>query len=184
MTDVSIVNSARSHVRTWLAVGGALSILLGVLVVTNPVKSTEIVAVVVAVALGVYAIVAGIAYFASAFLTVGASFWGRVLRAVAGAALVAAGVIIVTNRPSAAVGVVWFLVITIGVAWIIDGVTTFANLSDASSKGWAIFYAIVSILAGLVVIFSPLYSGLVMLLVLGITAIMWGVVQIVAAFRA
>lgn len=181
--STDIVAGARSHLRIWLAVFGALSIIAGALILAWPVKSGTVVAVAAAYVLGVYAIVVGIAYFFSTFFTAGISFWGRVLRAVVGVLSVVAGVIILANPVTSAVFAVWFVVIMIAVAWIADGISTFANLSEAGSKGWAIFYAIISIIAGIILIFSPLYSGLVLWWVVGLTAVIWGVVQLITAIR-
>ena len=52
---------------------------------------------------------------------------------------------------------------------------------DSPSKGWAIFFGILSIIAGIVLLFSPLYI-VVLWWILGISLIVLGIIQIVRAF--
>ena len=54
--------------------------------------------------------------------------------------------------------------------------------SDAGSRGWAIFFGILSILAGIVVLFSPLWGIAILFVIAGIALIVLGIVQIVRAF--
>ena len=75
-----------------------------------------------------------------------------------------------------------FLGILVGVMWIIEGVVSLSTLSDSRSKGWTIFFAILSIVAGIVLLFSPLWGALVLWWVLGISLVILGIVQIIRAF--
>ena len=75
-----------------------------------------------------------------------------------------------------------FLGILVGILWIVEGIVALAQSSDAGSRGWAIFFGILSILAGIVLLFSPLWGAVVLFIVAGIALIVLGIVQIVRAF--
>ena len=75
-----------------------------------------------------------------------------------------------------------FIAVLIGVLWIVEGVVALAQLGDAPSKGWAIFFGLLSIVAGIVVLFSPLWAAELLFIIAGIALIVLGIVQIVRAF--
>ena len=74
-----------------------------------------------------------------------------------------------------------FVGVFIGITWIIEGVVALTTLSGSSSKGWTIFFAILSLIAGVVLLFSPLYVAILWLFV-GISLVVLGILQIVRAF--
>jgi len=77
------------------------------------------------------------------------------------------------------------LAIWIGVGFVFRGVaTTVAAISDPHlpGRGWAIFFGVITILAGLVVLASPLDSLVTLTLVIGIWLIILGVMEVVSSF--
>jgi len=77
------------------------------------------------------------------------------------------------------------LAIWIGVGFIFRGVaTTVSAISDPGmpGRGWEIFFGIISIIAGVVVMGSPLDSLAVLTLVVGIWLIILGVFEVISAF--
>jgi uncharacterized membrane protein HdeD (DUF308 family) len=77
------------------------------------------------------------------------------------------------------------LAIWIAVGFIFRGVaTTVTAISDPGvpGRGWAIFFGVISLIAGIVVLASPLDSLAILTLVVGIWLIVIGVMEIVAAF--
>ena len=75
-----------------------------------------------------------------------------------------------------------FIGILVGIMWIVEGIVALSTLGDAASKGWSIFFAILSIIAGIVVLFSPVWGTLVLWWLLGISLIVLGIINIVRAF--
>ena len=65
--------------------------------------------------------------------------------------------------------------------WIVEGVVALTTLGGSASKGWTIFFALLSIVAGIVLLFSPLYIAILWLM-LGISLVVLGIIQIVRAF--
>ncbi|MGQ3255962.1 MAG: DUF308 domain-containing protein, partial [Microbacterium aurantiacum] len=75
-----------------------------------------------------------------------------------------------------------FLGILVGIMWIVEGIVALSTLGDAASKGWSIAFAILSIIAGLVLLFSPIWGAVVLWWLIGISLIVLGLVNIIRAF--
>ena len=56
------------------------------------------------------------------------------------------------------------------------------GVGDAPSKGWAIFFGLLGIIAGILLLFSPLWGAVVLFTIVGIALMVLGIVQIVRAF--
>ena len=77
------------------------------------------------------------------------------------------------------------LAIWIGVGFVFRGVaTTVAAISDPHlpGRGWAIFFGVITILAGIVVLGYPFDSLVTLTLVIGIWLIIIGVMEIISSF--
>jgi uncharacterized membrane protein HdeD (DUF308 family) len=101
---------------------------------------------------------------------------------VVAAGLVYAGLGIFSNLTATKLWLAVFVSVFIGIAWIIEGIVSLSTLSDAKSKGWTIFFAIVSVIAGLYLLFSPLWGAVVLWWLLGIMLIVMGILNIIRAF--
>ncbi len=80
---------------------------------------------------------------------------------------------------------VLLLAIWIGVGFILRGVATTASaITDPvmPGRGWTIFFGIISIIAGIVVLAYPFNSIVTLALVAGIWLIILGVFEIISAF--
>ncbi len=99
-----------------------------------------------------------------------------------GVLFVIAGIIAFMNLGATTAWLAVFLGILVGIMWIVEGVVALSTLGDAPSKGWTIFFAIMSIIAGVVLLFSPLWGAIVLWWLLGISAIVLGIIQIFRAF--
>ncbi len=75
-----------------------------------------------------------------------------------------------------------FIGILVGILWIIEGVVSLSTLGEAASKGWTIFFAIISIIAGIVLLFNAIVGAAILWWILGISLIVLGIIQIVRAF--
>jgi len=71
-----------------------------------------------------------------------------------------------------------FLLITLmGVYWFVGGIFSLLSLiSDRTNAGWRIFIAIISIIAGLIIMTYPLYSSLIVLELLVFIIGLWALV--------
>ena len=76
----------------------------------------------------------------------------------------------------------------IGIYWLIAGVFNLVGIFlDPTDWGWKLFAGILGVIAGLLVIQHPLWSTVLipatLIVILGITALVFGIVSLIAVFR-
>jgi uncharacterized membrane protein HdeD (DUF308 family) len=157
---------------------GLLAVILGIIVLAWPGISILVAAIV----FGAYLLVTGISQVFMAFsLHVTAA--GRVLLFVSGAAALILAVL--AFRHFGEGYAVLLLAIWIGVGFVFRGVaTTVAAISDPAlpARGWNIFVGVISLIAGVVVIASPIPSIVTLAIVVGVWLIVIGVFEVISAF--
>ena len=72
--------------------------------------------------------------------------------------------------------------IIIGVAWIMEGVLALLESGSAQSRGWAIAFGIISLLAGIIVLVTPAWSAVMLMVFTGASLVVMGIVSLVRAF--
>jgi uncharacterized membrane protein HdeD (DUF308 family) len=165
--------------RTWGVVltAGILTFVLGVVVLVWP-KET---AVVVGWLLGIYLIVAGVAQLVQSF-TGERSGGVRALLAIGGVLSLILGLFAFRSVAHS----VTLLAVIIGVAWLINGVTTLVTaLSEADypGRGWAITGGLLGILGGVVILVWPGITLYILFTFFGIWLLVMGAFEIFASFR-
>lgn len=118
---------ATDLVRTIMGIGGLVALVIGVLILINPVQSGAVMMKVIAVILGIYLVIAGLVFLGSMVFSKTMSGWRRVGNAVLGLLYLIAGIIVFGNVENTAVVLAAFLSIFIGVMWIFEGVMAFAS---------------------------------------------------------
>lgn len=177
-TTSPLDRSEVNGIRTAFGLGGLLLIVLGVLIVVWPGKTAAVVTAIFAI----YAIAAGLVYIGLGIFSRGRGGWSRIGYIVLGVLFIVAGIIAFANLGVTTAWFATFVGILVGIMWIIEGIVSLSTLSDAASKAWTIFFAIISILAGITLLFSPLWGAIVLWWIFGISAIVLGVIQVVRAF--
>lgn len=177
-TEPSLEKAATNGVRTALGLGGLLSVILGILILVWPGR----VAMVLTAIIAIYAIAAGLVYIGLGIFSSGKGGWARVGHIALGVLFIIAGIIAFTNLGATTATLAVFVGILVGIMWIIEGVVALSTLGLAPSKGWTVFFAIISIIAGIMLLFSPLWGAVVLWWLLGISAVVLGIVQIIRAF--
>jgi uncharacterized membrane protein HdeD (DUF308 family) len=170
--------SAVNGIRTALGVGGVLAIIVGILILVWPGKTAAVVTVIIAI----YAIAAGLVYAGLGIFSKTKGGWARVGHIALGILFIIAGVVALFNIGQTTAWLALFLGILIGIMWIVEGIVALSTLGDAASKGWSIFFAILSIIAGIIVLFAPVWGVVVLWWLLGISLIVLGIINIVRAF--
>ncbi|WP_448810019.1 HdeD family acid-resistance protein [Agromyces bauzanensis] len=178
LDSANLSKSTINTVRTALGISGAAALIIGLLITFWPKGS----ATVLAIMLGIYLLIAGIAYLGLGIFSKGISGGARALDIILGALFVIGGILVVANPSESAVVLGIFLGVLIGILWIIEGVVTLAQSGDAPSRGWAIFFGILGVVAGIVLLFSPLWGSVILFIIAGIGLIVLGIMQIVRAF--
>ena len=169
--------SVFASVRIALAVSGVLALLAGIVLLVWPGKSLAVITGIFAA----YLVVAGVVYVGLGIFSGRGGVWARVGHIVLGLLYVVAGVIAFANLQPVGEFLALVVVIFIGISWIVDGVVSLTLLGRDGSRVWTLLYALLSIVAGVVVLFSPLVAGFALWLLFGISLVALGIVQIVRA---
>ena len=137
--------------QSWLAtvILGAVTLILGLIVSFHPGGSLNVLAVL----LGILAICSGIFHLVRIF---GRGEAHRVWSGIVG--------------------------LYVGITWIVQGVTSLivsVSGGEREGRGWWIFFGAVSLIAGIVVVATPVTSLTVLALLLGISFIIMGIIEII-----
>lgn len=164
--------------KQFLIVTGAVLLIIGVLILVWPGHTAK--AITALLAIGVLFTAIGNAAIA---LTPGLPGRARVLAAIVAILFAWAGIWALFNLGSTTVGLAFVVGLFIGISWIIDGITTLVTLGDAPSRVWAAIYGIISIVAGAILLIGPITGATIIWLILGITLVVMGILQIVRGMR-
>ncbi|WP_449278794.1 HdeD family acid-resistance protein [Leucobacter sp. GX24907] len=169
-------------IRTALGIGGLIALVLGLLIMFFPEKSGAVAMQFVAIAMAAYALVVGAVYLGSAVFGTSRQGWARTGHILLGLLYVVGGIVVFANLGAAAAVLAVFLSVTIGMLWLFEGVMSISLVKQTTRKGWTIFYGLVSLVAGIVLIASPILGAVTLWLLLGISMVVLGLVQVVRAF--
>ncbi|MFE7585054.1 HdeD family acid-resistance protein [Streptomyces gardneri] len=159
-----------------LLVAGIVSVVLGIMVLVWPDASLRVAGVL----FGLYLLFSGVMQLVTAFGT-HATTALRVMAFISGALSILLGLFCFRGAMQSTL----LLALWIGIGWLFRGITqTVAAASDPTmpARGWQIFLGIVSAVAGVVLIVSPLESARVLTVLAGIWLIMVGLVEAATAF--
>ena len=173
---------ATDVIRTIMGVGGLVALVIGVLILINPVQSGAVMMKFVAIIFAIYMVIAGLVFLGSMIFSKTMGGWRRVGNAVLGLLYLIAGIIVFGNLGTTAAVLTTVLSIFIGILWIFEGIMSFAAAREAKSKTWSIIYGIVSTIAGIVLIVTPIAAAVTLWILVGVSMAIMGVVQIVRAF--
>lgn len=173
----SDVSPVQKGVRSAFAIIGIVSFVIGIIMLFFPVTSAKFLVIVFAI----WMIVAGFVYLGAVFAAGDKGGWARVGSGLLGIIYIAAGIIVFFNLSDTTVFLAIWVAIFIGVLWIFQGFAAFGSVAQGSS-GWNIAYGILSIIAGAILIFSPMYSVAVLWMLLAISLIVVGIAQFILSF--
>jgi uncharacterized membrane protein HdeD (DUF308 family) len=154
---------------------GLATAILGIIVAVLPGVSLTVIAVL----LGVLVIFSGIYNVVEAFR--GAEH-GRVWRGIAGVVFIVAGLVLIRHLhlSLALIGLV------IGLTWVVQGLAALiAGLSGSATRmgtGWSIFFGVISLIAGIVVISAPIASITTLAVLMGVWFVVMGIMEMFGSF--
>lgn len=178
--------AVRQGLRTAILVSSIVAIVFGLVMLIWPVKSAYAVTIVI----GIYAIIAGLLQLASGITAKTLSTWPRIGLIVLGLLFLVSGIVALANLAESTAVLAVIVTTFIGISWIFEGIVSLTSLglkapavpgSDRAHKGWTIFFAIVSILAGVFVLISPLMTAVWLWIFLGASLLVTGIIGV---FRA
>lgn len=153
---------------------GAVTAILGLIVAFRPSTSLNVIAVL----FGILMIISGIFHLIRVF---DPAEQHRVWLGIAGLLFIVIGVLLIRHlRLTVAV-----IGLVVGLTWIIQGLSSLiAGIAGGSreGRGWWIFFGIVSVIAGIVVVSAPVTSVTVLATLLGIWFVVMGLFEIIGAF--
>jgi uncharacterized membrane protein HdeD (DUF308 family) len=173
--EKSVINT----VRAAIGASGVVSAVIGILILVWPVKT----AVVVAGIIAIYAVIAGVVNIAIGIFSRRLGGWARVGYLVLGAVFIIAAIVSFANLGAAAAGLAVLVGVLFGISWIVEGVVGLTMMGDSGSKVWTIVYALIGVIAGILLLMSPLWGAALLWLWLGASLLVLGIVQLVRAFR-
>ncbi|MGH3153754.1 MAG: HdeD family acid-resistance protein [Streptosporangiaceae bacterium] len=152
---------------------GVATVILGLIVTFHPSGSLNVIAVLV----GILMIISGIFHLIRVF---DSAEQHRVWLGIAGLLYVVIGVVLIRhlNLTVAVIGLI------VGLTWIVQGLSgLFGGIAGSrEGRGWWIFFGIVSLIAGIVVVADPISSVTVLAVLLGLWFIVMGLFEVIAAF--
>ncbi|RMI35366.1 HdeD family acid-resistance protein [Nocardia stercoris] len=157
---------------------GLLSVVLGIIILAWPGPSL----LVAGVLFGIYLIVSGVLQLVSAFGPhVGTGF--RVMALISGALSLILAFFAFRHVGNA----IFLLAIWIGISWLFRGISALIAAADAPSgtpgRGWAIFFGILVLIGGFMLMAWPISSIATLTLAVGITMIVLGVMEFISGFQ-
>jgi uncharacterized membrane protein HdeD (DUF308 family) len=150
---------------------GVVTLILGIIVTFHPGGSLNVVAVL----LGILAILSGIFHLVRIF---GRGESNRVWSGIVGLVFIVVGVVLIRHLhlTLALVG------LYVGLVWIVQGVVALVAAFAGGARegrGWWIFFGAISVIAGIVVVSAPVDSVTVLAVLLGIWFIVMGIIEII-----
>lgn len=179
LIEEMLPQKAKNAIRGLYGIIGVTAIVLGVALLIWPGKTLGV----AAVALGIYFVVSGVIRIVSAIVTLGLPAGWRILDILIGIMLSVGGVLMLKNAALSGQALAVFITMVVGLGWMMEGVMALAESWRLPSSGWAVLYAIISIIAGLVVLVSPVSSMLFLVIFCGCALIVMGVSSMVRAFK-
>jgi uncharacterized membrane protein HdeD (DUF308 family) len=162
----------------WVLAYGILTLLAGVAVLAWPSETL----LVIAVLFGVQLIISGIFRFVGALASDDLTGGTRVMLALLGVLSIIIGLWAVRHAVLTLVALIVFL----GIFWVINGlIEVFAALSHRGmpDRGWSVLMGVLSAIAGIIVLAYPGLTLVGLAVILGIWLLVFGIMEIVAAFR-
>jgi uncharacterized membrane protein HdeD (DUF308 family) len=162
----------------WILAYGIITLLAGIAVLAWPGETL----LVIAVLFGIQLIVSGVFRFVAAFASTDITGGTRVLLALLGVLSVIVGLWAVRHVLLTLLA----LVLLLGIFWVVNGaIEIFTALSqrEMPERGWTVGMGILSVIAGIVVLAYPGLSLVSLAVILGIWLVVFGAMEMVAAFR-
>lgn len=170
----SLSKSAITGVRLAIAGSGLLALVVGILILVWPGSTVAVLGVL----FGLYFLISGIVHVARGLFTKSAAGGGRVLNILLGVLLVIGGIVAIRN-PLNSLAVLGML---IGISWIVEGVAALIETAPDSSRWFGTVFGAIAIVAGVAVLFSPVESVTILVVIGGVFLVLSGFLQLVQAF--
>jgi uncharacterized membrane protein HdeD (DUF308 family) len=175
--DGDMSATAAKWLKTGLWVRAILSVVLGVVVLVLAFNNPDAIVYTIALLFAVYFWIVGLMRIVQGIVSRDTSGGLRALGIILGVLLIVAGVVAIRNPVVSLVA----LALVIGFSWIMEGVLAVMETASDSSKWFGTILGVVSVVAGIIVIFLPLESVGILVLFAGISLIITGIFAAITA---
>ncbi|MCS5733373.1 HdeD family acid-resistance protein [Herbiconiux daphne] len=169
--DGDITATATRWLKGGLWIRAILSIVLGIVILVLAFNNPDAIVYTIAWLFAIYFWIVGLVRIVSGIVNNSVTGGIRALNIILGVLLIVAGVVAIRNPVVSLIA----LALVIGFSWIIEGVIAVMETAKDSSKWFGTILGVVSVVAGIVVIFLPLESIGILILFAGIILIVTGV---------
>lgn len=166
--------------RWAFVIAGAVSAVIGVLVLVWP----NVMGNIFSTLMAVYALAAGVLYGVIVIRGTELSPLVRVGRGLIALALIIGAILIVLYMDTATAVIVNMVGIVLGLMWISEGVMAFLLSRRLQAQTWLLAYAIGAVIAGVVMLLTPVWDGKPVTILVGCSLLGLGVAQIVRGVTA
>jgi uncharacterized membrane protein HdeD (DUF308 family) len=153
---------------------GLITLILGVVLAFRPAQSLTVIAIL----LGIVMLVSGVYHIVRAL---DSREHERVWRGVSGVLFLLAGLVLLRHLHLS----IALIGLFIGLTWIVQGISalmeSFSRGRGRAENGWSVFFGIVSLIAGIVVVVTPVTSVGVLTIILGAWFIIMGALEMLGA---
>ncbi|MBE4727774.1 DUF308 domain-containing protein [Leuconostoc suionicum] len=168
-----------TKVRRTIGFDGLISTIIGALIVFLPNRSARAAAGMIGAAL----VAVGLFKLIFVFRRDAENGMARLGNLIVSVIYLVAGIFIFVDMQSAAISLILVVGILTGITWLIEGFVQLAILNKlATNKTWSTISAIISILGGASILFSPMWGGLVVWTFFGITLLIIGIFKLIQYF--
>lgn len=165
--------------RRAIGFDGLISTIMGALIVFLPNRSAKAAAGMI----GAVLIAVGLFKLLSVFKRDAGNGMARLGSLLVSIIYLVAGIFIFIDMQSAAISLILVVGVLTGMTWLIEGVIQIAIFNQLSTnKVWSFVSALISILGGLSLLFSPVLGGLIVWTFFGISLLVIGIFKLVQYF--
>ena len=175
--DGDLTAAATRWLKGGLWVRAILSIVLGVVILALAFNNPDAIVYTIALLFAIYFWIIGLMRIVQGIVSTGMTGGIRALGIILGVLLIVAGVVAIRNPVVSLVA----LAFVIGFSWIIEGTLAVMETAKDSSQWFGTILGVISVVAGIVVIFLPLESIGILVLFTGISLIVTGVFAAITA---
>lgn len=186
MNELSLAADATKAVvrKTWwiTLIQGIAALIIGILLFTNPVSTLYT----IVIFLGIFWLIGGIFDIIGAFTRRNGdkSWWWSIISGVIG---IIAGLFLLGNPGVSIVALPVTIGILIGLLAIISGIINIFKAirirNEIQGEGWIIAWGVISIILGLWILSAPLITGVSLVWLAAIAAVIGGIAMIIFSFR-
>lgn len=178
LIEAMLPQTAKNWIRGIYAVVGVAALIIGIALLVWPGRTL----IVATVALAIYFLISGIVRAVTAVAAQGLPSGWRVLDILVGILLTVGGIVVLKNTALSATTLLMLTTCMVGIGWIMEGVMGLVESWRVPSSGWAVAYGLLSIVAGVIVLVSPIESTTFLVVFAGCALVVTGAVALVRAF--